>query len=78
METTSAWPRSRTLSAVSGILMRFVVTSGMLTCPFSFSVTHEKPARGTHVDIVGILREREKAKARARESRKDGGREGEK
>jgi hypothetical protein len=40
-------------SAVSGALMRLVVTSGIDTWPFSFCVTQAKAARGTLVAMVG-------------------------
>mmetsp|Transcript_58435 Transcript_58435/g.138996 ORF Transcript_58435/g.138996 Transcript_58435/m.138996 type:complete len:201 (+) Transcript_58435:1120-1722(+) len=54
IETMSAWPSRSTCSATEGMLMRFVVTSGIDTSPLSFCVTHENAARGTHVAIVGI------------------------
>ncbi len=53
IETMSASPSARTRSATSGVLIRFVVQSGMPTWPFSFRVTQVKAARGTEVAMVG-------------------------
>ena len=53
IETMSAQPSASTCSATSGVLMRFVVQSGIATSPFSFFVTQAKAARGTEVAIVG-------------------------
>src|SRR5690554_7616349 len=47
METISASPSARTFSATSGILIRLVVTSGMLTSPFRWAVTLVKAPRST-------------------------------
>ncbi len=49
----SAQPSARICSAISGRLIRFVVTSGMPTSPFIFFVTHANAPRGTEVAIVG-------------------------
>ena len=54
IETRSAWPPPRMVSAISGVLMRLVATSGTVTEPRSFCVTHAKPPRGTDVAIVGM------------------------
>eukprot|EP01139_Manchomonas_bermudensis_P010654 Amastigsp_a340853_7.p3 type:complete len:170 gc:universal Amastigsp_a340853_7:955-1464(+) len=54
METMSAQPSASTASATSGVLMRFVATSGTRTAPLSFFVTHANARRGTDVAIVGI------------------------
>ena len=54
IETRSAAPLSRMASAISGVLMRLVATSGMETEPRSLAVTHEKPPRGTLAAIVGM------------------------
>ena len=53
METMSALPSAKTCSATSGMLMRLVVTKGMLTSPIIFLVTQAKPALGTMVPMVG-------------------------
>jgi len=37
-----------------GVLMRLVATSGTDTAPLSLCVTHEKPARGTHLQGEGV------------------------
>ena len=54
IDTMSACPEANTCSAISGVLIRFEVINGTLTCPFSFSVTHVNAARGTLVAMVGI------------------------
>ena len=53
IETMSALPSAKTSSATSGMLIRLVVISGILTSPIIFLVTHAKPAFGTMVPIVG-------------------------
>jgi len=53
IETMSAWPLAKILSATSGILIRLVAISGSFTCGFNFAVTPAKAARGTEVAIVG-------------------------
>ena len=53
MEIISASPSARTFSAVSGILILFVVTNGILISAFIFLVTQVNAALGTEVAIVG-------------------------
>ena len=53
IETMSASPSASTFSATSGVLMRFVVQTGMPTSPFSLRVTQVKAPRGTEVAMVG-------------------------
>ena len=53
IDTMSASPRARMSSATCGRLMRFDVTSGMLTSSFILRVTHVNALRGTDVAIVG-------------------------
>ena len=54
IDTMSAQPEARTSSATSGVLIRLVVTSGILTAPLSRLVTQAKAARGTIVAMVGM------------------------
>ena len=54
IETRSEWPADSTCSAISGVLIRFVATSGTDTAPLSLAVTQLNPPRGTEVAIVGI------------------------
>ena len=54
IETISASPDARMRSATSGMLMRFVVISGIFTAPLSRRVTHVNAARGTLVTMVGM------------------------
>ncbi|MNI42264.1 hypothetical protein D3C73_965460 [compost metagenome] len=54
MDTMSASPSAKICSATSGVLMRLVVISGMLTEPRSLAVTLLNAARGTLVAMVGI------------------------
>ena len=54
METRSAQPSRRTLSAVSGELILLDVIRGAPTKPISFPVTHAKARLGTIAAIVGI------------------------
>ncbi len=54
MEIMSASPRASTASAVSGMLIRLVVTSGSLTSPRILRVTQVNAARGTEVAMVGM------------------------
>src|SRR5690606_40713037 len=42
------------ISAISGVLMRLVVISGICTSPLSLAVTLVKAARGTLVAMVGM------------------------
>ena len=54
IDTMSAQPEASTSSATSGVLMRLVVISGIVTSPLSRWVTHAKAARGTMVAMVGM------------------------
>ena len=54
METMSAMPSAKICSAISGVLMRLVATTGIPTLPFSFCVTQANAALGTLVAMVGI------------------------
>ena len=59
MLTMSALPSASTCSAVSGMLMRLLVTTGVAmpsrrNASRSFLVTQAKPARGTLVAMVGM------------------------
>lgn len=53
-DTMSAQPSASNSSAISGVLMRFVVTSGMETSPMTFLVTKVYAPRGTDVAMVGM------------------------
>jgi hypothetical protein len=58
MDTMSAWPLARMSSATSGVLMRLLVTSGVVmpaaaNSAFILAVTQANAARGTLVAIVG-------------------------
>ena len=55
MDTTSAWPSDKIDSAISGVLIRLVVITGIDTSLLIFSLIHVNALRGTDVTIVGIL-----------------------
>ncbi len=54
IETRSAFPSASNCSAISGVLMRLLVTSGMPTLPMTLFVTQAKAPRGTEVAMVGM------------------------